>query len=85
MRLKERFKDRADFTHVEVIDNPLEMQGNLTRGRLCPTFTEWNLPSEPWSFIIDSQGLVFAKFEGFATSGELEEALAVSVPAIAPL
>jgi len=37
---------------------------------------EWSLPSEPWTFIVDAEGLVASKFEGFATRDELEAALA---------
>ena len=69
------YKGQANFIHVEVYDNPLEIQGDLSRGRLSPTLAEWGLPSEPWTFILDSEGLVSAKFEGFATAEELEEAL----------
>ena len=64
-----------NFIHIEVYDNPHEIQGDLSNARLSPTLTEWNLPSEPWTFVIDGDGLVQAKFEGFATSEELEDAL----------
>ena len=74
--LKERYQDRMNFIHVEVWDNPLEIEGDLSRGRLSPTVTEWNLPSEPWTFIVDGDGLVSAKFEGFVTTEGLEEAVA---------
>ena len=74
--LKRSYGDRASFVHVEIYDNPQELQGNLSRGRISPTVTQWNLPSEPWTFVVDAGGLVAAKFEGFTTQGELEEALA---------
>ena len=73
--LKERYRDRVNFIHVEIFDNPEEMQGDRSKGRLAPAVVEWNLPSEPWTFIVDSDGLVSAKFEAFTTSEELEEAL----------
>lgn len=78
--LKTRNEGKVNFIHIEVYDNPLEIQGDLGRGRISPTFTEWNLPSEPWTFIVDEDGVVRAKFEGFATSQELEEALAAVLP-----
>ena len=65
-----------NFIHIEVYDNPLEIQGDLSRGRISPTFTEWNLPSEPWTFVMDSQGLVRDKFEQFTVAEEIEAALA---------
>jgi hypothetical protein len=74
--LKQQYEGRANFVHVEVYDNPHEMQGDLSRGRVSPTLLEWNLPSEPWTFIVDRDGLIRAKFEGFTTREELEAALA---------
>ncbi len=72
---KGRYADRANFVHVEVYDNPHEIQGDLSNARIAPAVTEWGLPSEPWTFVIDADGLVAAKFEGFATRDELEQAL----------
>ncbi|MDP6402039.1 MAG: thioredoxin family protein [SAR202 cluster bacterium] len=74
--LKDRYSDEVNFIHVEVYDNPLEIQGDLSRGRLSPVLREWNLPSEPWTFIVDEDGLIRAKFEAFVNGQELEEALA---------
>ncbi len=74
-RLSESYSGRANFIHVEVYDNPHEIQGDLSNARIAPAVTEWGLPSEPWTFVIDADGLVSAKFEGFATLDELGEAL----------
>ena len=73
--LKQQYGDRMNFIQIEIYDNPLEIQGDLSRGRIAPTVTEWNLPSEPWTFVVDDDGIVRAKFEAFTTSRELEEAL----------
>ena len=74
--LKAQYRDRASFIHVEMFDNPDEIQGDLSRARTVPAAAEWGLPSEPWTFVVDADGLIAAKFEGFATRDELEEALA---------
>ena len=74
-RLSDRHGARANFIHVEVYDNPHEIQGDLSNARVAPAVTEWGLPSEPWTFIVDADGLVAGKFEGFATLDELEQAL----------
>ena len=73
--LKRRYGDRVNFIHVEIYDNPSEIQGDLSRARLSPLVAEWGLPSDPWTFVIDGKGTVRSKFEGFATKEELEEAL----------
>ena len=73
--LKDEYGDRAGFIHVEVYDNPHEIHGDLTNATVSPTVLEWRLPSEPWTFIVDAEGVIRAKFEAFATKEELETAL----------
>ena len=72
---KAQHQGEANYIHIETFDNPQEIQGDLSNARVSPTFTEWNLPSDPWTFVVDAEGMVYAKFEGFATLEELEEAL----------
>ena len=68
----------AAFIHVELFDNPDVMResGDPLLGVGGPAVEPWNLPSEPWTFIIDGDGLIAAKFEAYTTADELEEALA---------
>ena len=37
---------------------------------------EWGLLTEPYTFVLDGEGRVAAKFEGFVNEDELAEALA---------
>ena len=74
--LKAEHGERASFIHVEVYDNPDEIEGDLSRARTTAAVLEWNLPSEPWTFIVDAEGLIASTFEGFTTRDELEAALA---------
>ncbi len=73
--LKETYKGRVNFIHVEIYDNPQEMREDLQKARLSPVIDEWGLPSEPWTFLVDAEGRVAAKFEAFTSAEELEEAL----------
>ncbi|MDP6823175.1 MAG: hypothetical protein QF554_07760 [Dehalococcoidia bacterium] len=68
----------AAFIHVELFDNPDVMResGDPLTGIEAPAVRPWGLPSEPWTFIIDGDGLIAAKFEAYTTADELEEALA---------
>ena len=61
----------------ELFDNPDVMResGDPLLGVGAPAVEPWNLPSEPWTFIIDGDGLIAAKFEAFTTADELGEAL----------
>ncbi|MDP6548955.1 MAG: hypothetical protein QF659_02635 [Dehalococcoidia bacterium] len=73
--LKDRFADEANFIHVEVFSNPHEIEADRPSGGFVEAVVEWSLPTEPWVFIMDKNGLVAAKFEGFTTAEELEAAL----------
>ena len=78
--LNEKYKGKANFIHIEVYDNPNEIEGDLSRGRLSPLLKEWGLLTEPFTFVLDGDGLVASKFEGFVTAKELEAALAEVLP-----
>ncbi len=79
--LRAKYDGQAHFIHVEIYDNPDEIQGDLTRGRIAPTVDEWGLTqlphwfNESWTFVLDADGRVRGRFEGFATLTELEESL----------
>ena len=80
--VKEKYKDQAHFIHVEVYDNPADIQGDLSNAKLSPAVVEWGLNSDPdwfnesWVFVVDREGRIAAKFEGYATAEELEAGLA---------
>lgn len=79
--LKEKHPVLANYIHVEIYDNPAEIQGNLDRAEIFSVVDDWGLTSiedyfnESWTFILDADGLIYDRFEGFATLDELEAAL----------
>ena len=73
--LNETYGDRVNFIHVEIYANPKEMLGDLSKGRIASAVQEWGLLSEPWTFVVDAQGLIAAKFEAFTSYEELEDSL----------
>ncbi len=79
--LREKYTGQANFIHVEIYDNPDEIQGDLSRARFAPTVDEWGLTqiphflNESWTFVLDTEGRILDRFEGFATLIELEESL----------
>ena len=75
-QVKEGFQDHANFIHVEVFKDPHLVQGGRPVGGMVAAVDEWNLPTEPWTFVMDAQGRVRAKFEQFTVAEEIEEALA---------
>jgi hypothetical protein len=79
--LKDLHPGEADFIHVEVYDNPEEIQGDLSRGVLSPVLMDWGIDSVPdylnesWVFVLGQDGRIASRFEGYATLAELEAAL----------
>ena len=63
------FEDRVNFIHIE----PWDLSIARSEGRLIPSkwAKEWNLPSEPWVFLIGPEGRVAARFEGPVSKDEL--------------
>jgi hypothetical protein len=60
------------FVHVEVYEDiHVTNRDDLVT---VPAVDEWGLPSEPWVFVVDRNGLVTASFEGVATDEELADA-----------
>lgn len=57
-----------DWIQVEVYD--------LTQGNpidhVVPAASEWGLPSEPWIFVVDADGVISARLEGVTSDTELK-------------
>ncbi len=62
------YQDRVVFIHQEIWQD-------ISAQTAFPTVMEWNLPSEPWIFLVDGKGIIRAKFEGLTTARELETVL----------
>ena len=73
--LQEAYEGRAIFVHVDLYDNPHEIQGDLDQAKISRAVWDWNLPSNEWTFVIDGEGRVSARFEAFATFSEIEREL----------
>ena len=79
--VKDKYRADANFIHVEVYDNPAAIQGDLDNARYSPVVEEWGITelegylNESWVFILDRDGLIASKYEGFASADELEMGL----------
>ena len=74
-QLRERYTGDAAFIHVDLYENPLEVR----RGEPpieTPLLEEWGLETDEWTFVVDAEGRVAARFEAFAPVEEVEAALA---------
>ena len=67
-QLKAKYGAQANFVHVEIFKD-------ASTRTPYETVTEWGLQSEPWTVLVDRQGLVAEKYEGPAPLSEMEPAL----------
>ncbi len=61
----------VNWVHVEIFTN-LDDPPNR---EIVPAVREWQLPTEPWVFVVDAAGKIAARFEGVITAVELRSAL----------
>jgi hypothetical protein len=69
LQLQKAYGERANFVHVDIYEHPFDGQ------KLTTTVEEWRLPSEPWTFVLDRDGIVRDRFEGSSPAEEVEPAL----------
>lgn len=71
--VRPEFAGRANFIHIEITD----LDATTSQGKLVYNsfFREWNLETEPWTFVMDATGRVAARFEGVLLPDELRDVL----------
>jgi hypothetical protein len=73
--LRSLFGSVGSYIHVELYENPTEIRtGGLGIAQRTPVLEEWGLTSDEWTFILDGDGVVRARFEGFVSLSELAPA-----------
>jgi hypothetical protein len=73
--LRAKFGSKADFIHVDLYENPQEIQGDLASAIESPLLAEWGLTSQEWTYVVGADGKVAARFENFVGADELEQAI----------
>ena len=69
LQLKAKYGDQMDFIHQEVyVDN------DVSKGLREP-LRQFNLPSEPWLFIVDKSGKITSRLEGSIGVQQFEDAI----------
>ena len=73
-QVADKFEPRADFIHQEVyVDN------EISKG-LRPQLKAFHLPTEPWTYLIDAEGVIKDRLSGAYGVDELEEAMQTILP-----
>ena len=75
-----RYAGKANFVHVEVYEDPHLVEPGQPGKPLVPAVDEWGLVSEPWTFIVGSDGRISARFEQYVPPDVLEAALLAALP-----
>jgi hypothetical protein len=65
------YGDQVNFLHIDLYENPDEILGDLSRGVPSPVLEAWGLISQEWTFVLDREGSISARFENFAPKEEL--------------
>ena len=84
--LKDKYPEQANFIHVEIYDDPDQIQVDLLRAEIFGVVDDWGLTAiedyfnESWTFVLDVDGRIEDRFEGFATLDEIEAALLQVLP-----
>ncbi|HVP01624.1 MAG TPA: hypothetical protein VMT10_03560 [Solirubrobacteraceae bacterium] len=60
---------------VAFIHNEIYKDNQISKG-VRPQVAAYRLPSEPWTYVIDRNGIIRTRFEGAFSVGELERAVA---------
>jgi hypothetical protein len=67
--------DNVDFIHIEVYGGFNEPEFVPDADHLVPAVVAFGLPSEPWVFVMDEDGVVTGRFDGVLGDGEVETLL----------
>jgi hypothetical protein len=70
--LEPAYRDRLAFIHVEIYR---DFKPDPSKKQLAQAVLDWRLQTEPWIFLIDSKGIIQARFEGPTATDEVKAAL----------
>lgn len=73
-QVADKYKGEVEFIHMEVYNDNDPNKG------IRPQLRTYNLPTEPWTFLIDANGTIKDRIEGAYGVSELEEAVAKILP-----
>ena len=71
--ISEMYKQDCDFIHVEIFEDFFNKNlDDLESLTLSSPVEAWGLPTEPWIFLIDKNGFLMNKYEGFIPKDQLQ-------------
>jgi hypothetical protein len=73
-QVADKFEPQADFIHQEVY-----VENEIAKG-LRPQLKAFHLPTEPWTYLVGSEGVIKDRLSGAYGVDELEEAMQTILP-----
>jgi hypothetical protein len=70
--LEPTYRSRLAFIHVEIYR---DFKPDPSKKQLAQAVIDWRLQTEPWIFLIDSKGIIQARFEGPTATDEIQAAI----------
>jgi len=70
--LEPAYRDRLAFIHVEIYR---DFKPDPSKKQVAQAVIDWRLQTEPWIFLIDSKGIIQARFEGPTAGDEVKAAI----------
>jgi hypothetical protein len=70
--LEPAYRNRLTFIHIEIYR---DYKPDPSKRQLAQAVIDWRLQTEPWIFLIDSKGIINARFEGPTASDEVKTAI----------
>ena len=75
--IKNKNKDKLIVIHIEVWKNFKEImsKGDLSIGKVNKSVEKFGINTEPWTFLINKDGVVVNRYQGYVSSIEMEKDL----------
>ena len=59
--------------HIETYLNPVELKNDFNKKKVNPIIEEWGVDEGQWLYVVAKNGMIVAKFQGYASLEQIEE------------
>ena len=59
--------------HIETYLNPVELKNDFDKKKINPIIEEWGDDEGQWLYVVAKNGMIIAKFQGYASLEQIEE------------
>ena len=63
------------IVHVDTYSNPNQVKSDFENRKLSQIIKDYGINEDQWLFIISENGMIIAKFQGYASFEQIEEYL----------